>query len=175
MKKIEQTIYEKDQEQKYKEIITSEQRKNFRNKQETIKSVDKNLQKLDSLANESQHTLLKIKAVFPFNFFPDEIIIDETKVSIIRKLFFFSNQIRSVAHEDILNVIVEYHIFFATLGIVDRSFIQQPISINYLKKNDAILARCIIQGIIIAKKEGVDFNMVTVKDLVQKAKRIGEV
>lgn len=162
-------LFENKQKQKRGNTILNDL--NIPNRPETRK----NLQKLDILVNESNRTLLKVKTVFPFNFFPDEIIIDEIKVSIIHNLFFFSNQIRSVAHEDILNVVIEHHIFFATLEIMNRFFVEQPITVRYLRKDDALLARSIIQGIIIAKKEGVDFNMVTVKDLLQKAKKIGEV
>lgn len=138
-------------------------------------SDEQNVRDLDTLVKESQRVLLRINAVFPFNFFPDEVIVDETKVSIIHKIFFYSNSIRSIAHEDIFNVIVEHSLFFATLEIVDRFFVEQPIIIRYLKKDDAILARRLIQGIIIAKKKGINLTELKKDELHRKIELLGEV
>lgn len=118
--------------------------------------------------------MAKIKAVFPFNFFPDEIIIDETKVSVYHRIFFFSKQIVSVDYKDILNVILDHSLFFATLELVGRFFAEQPISVKYLKKKDAILARRVIQGMIIAKKEGIDVSAINIGQLLDKVERVGQ-
>lgn len=131
-------------------------------------------EELDSLATGSARIILDIKAVFPFNFFPDELIIDETKVSVHTKLFFYTKQVRSVVYSDIFNVVIHEGLFFAKLEIIDRYFSEQSIVIEFLKKKDAILARRIIQGMVIAKKEKIDLQALPIKDLIEKLDRIGK-
>lgn len=135
---------------------------------------EKNIRKLTRLSRESEKVIMRLQAVFPFNFFPDEVIIDEAKVSVIHKIFFFSRQIRSIAHEDIFNVVVEHSILFATLEIADRYFIMEPLRIPYLKKDEAIQARKIIQGIIIAKQNGIDLAPLDVNEIRAKIEKLGE-
>ena len=59
---------------------------------------------------------------------------------------------------------------------MDMSFDRrQEIRIPYLRSNDAIRARNIIQGLIIAKKEGIDVSKLTHKELVEKIEDLGNV
>jgi|SRR3990167_8638677 len=129
---------------------------------------------LTKLASESARVILDIKAVFPFNFFPDELMVDETKVSIHTNFFFYNKQVRSIEYSDIFNVVIQEGLFFAKLEIVDRYFSEQSITIEYLKKKDAVLARRIIQGMIIAKKKNIDLRSLPIHELMQKLDRIGQ-
>lgn len=133
------------------------------------------MKKLTSLAQQSERILLVIRSVFPFQLFPDEIILDETKLSVHHKLFFFSKQRLSVEYEDVFNVSVEHSMFFATIKIEDRYFVQRPIIVTYLRKQDAILARRVIQGMILAKRAGVDLQSVKhIHELLEVVERIGK-
>lgn len=129
--------------------------------------------KLDMLARESARVIVDVKAVFPFNFFPDEVILDETKVSVHISYFFWSKEVRSIEYKDIFNVAVQQGLFFAKLEIVDRFFTQSPITINYLFKKDAHKIRRLIQGMMIAQKEQIDIHDMPLKELVAKLERIG--
>ena len=131
-------------------------------------------QKLTTLAKESGRILLDIKAVFPFNFFPDEVILDETKASIHTNFFFYSKEVRSIEYEDIYNVFIQQGLFFAKLEIVDRFFSQQRICVEYLKKAEAIRARRLIQGMMIVKKDNIDLSKLSVEEVVAKLDRIGK-
>lgn len=130
--------------------------------------------KLDDLVAGSSRIILDIHSTFPFDFFPDDVILDETKVTIHSKYFFLTKEVRSVEYTDIFNVIVQQGIFFAKLELVDRFFAHQPIVVNYLQKKDAVLARRIIQGMIIAQKQNVDIRGVPVDELLVKLGRIGK-
>lgn len=134
----------------------------------------RNLDKLDKLVYKSKSVILAIKSVWPFDFFPDEIVMDETKVSIIHRVFFFSNQIRSIEYKDILNVIVEHSIFFASLQIIDRYFQELPVVTRYLKKDEAILAKRVIQGMIIVIKEGIDVHALSIGELLVRVEKVGK-
>ena len=58
--------------------------------------------KLERLITKSQKTLLEVTTVFPFDFFPDRVRIDEIKVDIIS--FEFSSHTTHILQS--LNVIV---------------------------------------------------------------------
>lgn len=130
-------------------------------------------QKLDELVEMCEKPLLKIKTVFPFVIFTNEVIIDIHKVSIIYGNFFASKQIHSVLVKDISDVVVETTPFFATLKIVDIGYTDNTIDINYLKKSDGNLARRVIQGLVMAHKHGIDLTKVDREDLTKKLESLG--
>lgn len=130
-------------------------------------------QKLDELVEMCQKPLLKIKTVFPFVLFTNEVIIDIHKVSIIYGNFFASKQIHSVLIKDISDVVVETTPFFATLKIVDIGYTDNTIDLNYLKRSDGNLARRVIQGLVMAHKHGIDLTKVDREDLTKKLESLG--
>ncbi|MBI4137558.1 hypothetical protein HY469_05855 [Candidatus Roizmanbacteria bacterium] len=130
--------------------------------------------RLKDLMSKSDRIIFKTRSVFPFDLFPDEIIIDETKVSIITHSFFETAQVRSIGFNDIFNVILEYSIFFAKIKVIEVAFLNQPLEVEYLKKSDALRARRIIQGLIIAKKEGIDFGKILPSELVKRTEEVGK-
>ncbi len=129
---------------------------------------------IDTLAQGSHRVLVDIKSVFPFDLFPDAVIIDETKVTIQRNFLFFTGQSQSVNIADILNVVVNHGIFFAKLELFDRYFAEQPISVEYLKKDEAVKARHIIQGLVLVKKDNIDISTLELDNLVMKLGQIGQ-
>ncbi|PIZ65458.1 hypothetical protein COY14_02250 [Candidatus Roizmanbacteria bacterium CG_4_10_14_0_2_um_filter_36_9] len=135
---------------------------------------NKSSKQLDNLTYESKQVILDIKSVFPFDFFQDEIVIDLTKVSIHFHYFFYSKELRSIQFKDIFNVIVQQGLFFASIEIVDKFFSEQPLVVRYLWKKDAIKARRIIQGMMIAQKQNIDIRKIPAKELVRKLEIIGE-
>ncbi|MBI2029739.1 hypothetical protein HYT02_04940 [Candidatus Gottesmanbacteria bacterium] len=139
-----------------------------------FQSQNQEQKKLNNLVLKSERVLFRARTVFPFNFFPDEIIIDESKVSIVTNLFLSSGQIRSVKYEEIYNVIIEYQPFFASLELLDRFFEKRPMRINYLRKNDAEHARRLIQGMMAVTKENIDINKLDMRELIEKLDILGE-
>lgn len=130
--------------------------------------------KLHSLVSRTARVLVKVQAVFPFNFFPDEIILNDTAITHRENRFFYTAQIRSVAYEDVLNVVVEYNLIFGTLEIHDKLSSRQPIIfVHHLTRSDAHRVRRIINGLILAKKEGVDTTAIPSNVLIEKAEELG--
>ncbi len=100
----------------------------------------------DSIQGSSS-TFLKISTVFPFVLFPDDLIIDEDKVTIVRRTFFASEEIHTIPIKDIMDVIVSHNIFFATVYI-KRAFQSDLYQLNYLKKDEAMRARLLILDLV---------------------------
>jgi hypothetical protein len=145
---------------------------------EAIKDVlvqqETNRQKLENLVKKSEQKILEISTVFPFTLFPDRLVITEEKVSVIHQIFFYSEQVRSVLGKDIANVTVQTGIFFATLTILDRYFAEDPISMHFLKKSEALEARRIIQGMIVTGHQGIDITKINIPDIGKKLEVIGK-
>ncbi len=130
-------------------------------------------QKLDKMVEQSRSNLLYIKTAIPFNPFPHKVIVDIHKVTIIYKYFFFSEQVHSVYIKDISDVLIETSWIFSTLKIVDVGFTDNSIDINYLTRGDAVMARKIIQGLIVAHKNGLDLSKYESPDLSKKLEELG--
>lgn len=132
-----------------------------------------NSKKLEEMVRMSEEPLLQIQTVFPFVIFPNEVIVDVNKISIIFRQFFDSKQIHSVLIKDVSDVIVETNPFFATLKIIDIGYTENSIDINYLKKSEGGLARRIIQGLVMIHKHGIDLTKIDRKDLLEKIESLG--
>lgn len=137
------------------------------------KEVRASSEKFETLVEKSAKTLLKIHTVFPFDFFPDTIIVDENKVNIIHREFFFSQDIQSILIHHVKDVVVETSLFFATLKILPDGYNENWVNIPYLKKNDGIRVRRIIAGLLVGFKEGLDMSKVETSNLVGKIEAMG--
>lgn len=138
-----------------------------------ISDILANSKKFEQLANNANRVLLKIRSVFPFDLFPDEITIDPVKVNIVTREFFLSSTIHSIYIKNILDVIVDCSPFFATLKIMYEGFGPNTVNVKFLKKDEAQKARRIIQGLAVAAKEGVDLTKLKTEDIISKAENIG--
>lgn len=133
----------------------------------------KNLNKFDLLLTGSNKALLKMRSVFPFDLFPDEITVDPMKVNIVSREFFFSATTHTIHVKNILDVSVDCSPFFATLKIMYQGFGPNTVDVKYLKKREAQKARRIIQGLALAAREGVDFSKLDTEELINKVESLG--
>lgn len=110
--------------------------------------------KLVKKSNRIQHetSIIDIKTVFPFKIFPDRIIIDEKKVNIIRMIFFYSYYSSTIPIENIQEVTVESNPFFGSLVISEKWEPGKYLKIKYLKRQEAIDAKSVIQELMIEQQ-----------------------
>ena len=73
----------------------------------------------------------------------------------------------------IREVFVETSPWFATLKIVGKDFNGKSVKISFLKRDDALKAKKIIQGLSIGVKEGVDFSQIQKDSLSEKLEDLG--
>jgi hypothetical protein len=145
-----------------------EEKKEIARKQQVVK------EKIENLAKQQELFLFKANSFFPFDLFPDTLLVDATKVTIISKEFFATEQINVVHIKDIFRAEVETSLFLANLII---TFIHVPLRermflrIDKLKRADALKAKSIIDGLVLATAQGVDLSVLRyeeVMDLLQK-------
>jgi hypothetical protein len=131
------------------------------------------VERLDKLVEQSNRVLLQCQTVFPFDIFPDTLIVDERKVNIIYKEFFLSENVHSVLIENIQDVQIEAGALFAKLTVIPSLYPDTMVSVEYLRKNDAFEARRLIQGIIACKREGIDLSKLDLPEIVDKIRAVG--
>lgn len=132
-------------------------------------------QRFDNLVNRSAQALFEIKSVFPFDFFPNTLTVDIDKITVKFKQFFSSVEIRSINISNIAQVYVDSGPLFATMYVADQVIVDESsrMRIPYLRKDEAMKARRIIQGLIIAKKSEIDLNNIHDEDMIEKVEELG--
>lgn len=117
--------------------------------------------KVQALAWNTQKDLLTISTVFPFDFFPDELIIDALKVTHIHREFFLNEEITGMLIENIRHVSISSGPIFSTLTIADNVFEPHTIIMKPILKHYAKKAHAILQGLLLSKKENIDTTRIT--------------
>ncbi|HRN70543.1 MAG TPA: hypothetical protein PLS49_05145 [Candidatus Woesebacteria bacterium] len=131
------------------------------------------IMELEKTAEAADRVLFKTKTIFPFDLFPDELIIDENKIDIISGLFFDSKDVFSIPISNISGVNSSFDLFFGQLRIEAWGLNKNPEPIRFLNKTDAAKARRIISGLILANKNEIDLKSIPEKVVRNKLERIG--
>lgn len=154
---------------------TSEQTSEEKGLAEAIKNhavkIEKNRQTVEDMVGNSNRILLKVSSVFPWDLFPNSIIVEETRLTIIHRQL-FSSQVHSVNIKDISNIFIDTSILFAQLTIVSDTYIENQIIINRLWKKEAILIRRLIEGLRMFVAKDIDTTAYKVEELVNKLKEL---
>jgi hypothetical protein len=133
--------------------------------------VENDKHKLDMLLRKSNRSIISISSVFPWNFFSDTINVEESRVTFnFRQLF--ASQSQSVDIKDISNVFIQSGVFFSTLQVVSRTFTQNDIKINFLRKYEAIQTREVIEGLRTFAFHDIDTSNYEINELTRKLKEL---
>jgi len=130
------------------------------------KLLDENL--VAGLVEKSNRILASVTSVFPFDFFPNTVNVEEGRITVIVRDFFLSSQVHSVDIKDISNVFINLAPFFAQLVIVSKTFARNQIKIKFLKKGEAIFARRMIEGLRVFESKQIDTSVYSKEELVNK-------
>lgn len=138
-------------------------------------SKDKNVRKLDDLSSATGNRLYKLSSVFPFDLFPDDIVIEQKQVVIVQRNFFYSSEQFQISIKDILAPVIESNFFFSKLKLElgAGGFKQNPPSISHLKKEEARKARRIIMGLVVANKENIELSGMDHNEMLRKIEKVG--
>lgn len=130
-------------------------------------------QKLKAVVRESHTILAKAKAVFPFQLFPDRVNIDRHKLTIVHKQFFGVEQTASVPIENIKNVEADFGPFFGSITITSDLFVNNTQKVHFLWRDDAKKIQKLVQGAVVAQREGIDLNKIEIKQLTKMLVDLG--
>lgn len=126
---------------------------------------------VSGLIKKSNRILVSISThKIPFDFFPDTINVEEGRVTIIIREFFYSCQVHSVDIKDISNVFINTSPLRAQLVIVSKTFTENDIRIKNLRIKQAIYVRRIIEGLRTFETNQIDTSVYSKPDLIDKLK-----
>lgn len=129
---------------------------------------------LQQVVQQSHEVLCSANTVFPVKLFPDTVFVDRTKVTIIRRNFFWSSDVMSIRIEDVLNVSASVGPLFGSLTIASRVMSTvDHFRINHFWRNDAINLKHVIQGYVIAQHNHLDTKHLSKDELVKTLVEIG--
>lgn len=119
-----------------------------------------NKEEVKKLAKDTNKTVARASAVFPLQLFPDTITVDQNKIDIVHRQFFWSKQLFTIFLEDLTNVTISVGPFFATMKFEVRGFEENPAPVTFLWKGDAINLHRNIVGLAAAKRKEIDIGSV---------------
>lgn len=159
-------------EQKEKKVEKNQKNKLISEKQGQRIENGKEKEKLEKLLKETKIDLLDISNFFPFDLFPDHLIISLNRISLVNKIFWVSGEIRTIPIAEIRDVIVDTSLFFATLNIITSG--GELVKMKYIKKKEAAHAKRLLKGLMTAYREDIDLTKITDRDLNKKIEELGK-
>jgi len=123
--------------------------------------------------NQESEVLCRVWSVFPFDFFPDEIVVEKSKVSFIKHFFFGTQEILTVSIHDVQAVNVETSPFFSSIKLLNRTPMIPEISIDNLRTSDAMKLQAVVQGLLIARKEDINVNDLPPDQTLRQVRKLG--
>jgi hypothetical protein len=130
---------------------------------------------LKRMIRRSNDVLASATTVFPFDLFPDSIVVDRTKVTITKRNFFWSEQVMSIRIEDVLNVSVASGPFFGALTIASRVMsTEDHFTTRFFWRKDAAHLKHIIQGYVIARHNRIDTKHLSRDNLIKTLEELGQ-
>ncbi len=135
---------------------------------------ERRMKELNNLVAKSNEVLATANTVFPFDLFPDTVTLDRTKVTIIKRSFFWSAEVISIRIEDILNVTTGVGPFFGSLTIASRVMSSvDHFTTNYFWRKDAIRLKHIVQGYVIAHHNKIEVSHLSQQDMIKTLSELG--
>jgi hypothetical protein len=132
------------------------------------------IEELKAMVKKSHQVLASVRTVFPVTLFPNSIVLDRSKITIIERNFFWSAKAVSIQVEDVLNVSNSVGPIFGSLTIASRVMSSvDHFQINYLWRGDAIFLKHIIQGYVIAKHSKIDTSNLSRAEMIETLSELG--
>lgn len=129
---------------------------------------------LDTLIEEDTQVIFQTSTVFPFDFFPKQVVVYLNRIDIVNKIFFFTNEVQSILVKDIYTVHAQSNPFFGSISIVNRQITIPEVSISKLSASDTARLRKIIQGLIMASEHDATLRSLNPQELLPKLEELGE-
>ena len=137
-------------------------------------TVDSASNDLEKMINQSHEVLAEASTVFPVTLFPDTVIVDRTKVTIIKRDLFWSSDTMTFRIEDVLNAEVTTGPLFGSLIIASRVMsTTDHFRIDHFWRKDAVYLKRIIQGYVIAQHNKIDVAHLSKDELVRTLNELG--
>jgi len=128
---------------------------------------------LEKLEKVTRKEIFVANCVFPFDFFPDKIIIDLNTVTVIKR-YLLSRYVFPLHIEDIKTVRDNWGPFFASLEIEASGFKKNPPKLKFLQHKDATRARMYINALMDLNRQGIDIEKLSKDEIIKKLEEISK-
>ncbi len=124
-------------------------------------------------AHEASRELMRLTAVWPFDFFPNELIIEEKRLIVNERIFFWSNNVTTMMINDIASANLSTSLLFASFQFVD-TYGNKTTLIKWLKIREATKAKELIDGLIFKSKAKIDIAEENEDERMKALEELGE-
>lgn len=128
---------------------------------------DEDRQIVSDLIAKSNRCIISISSLFPWDFFPNTINVEESRVTFTFRQF-LASQSRSVEIKDISSVFIESSLFFATIQVISNNYVENEIKVSYLNRKKAYVVHRVIEGLRIFKEHHINTSNYEIDELVAK-------
>lgn len=151
--------------------LQTEEEKAERQSFEESADLEKSQERLEKLVESTNQFCFSIKTHKLIDFFPNYLIIDIHKVTMITQ-HLLSKDLLSIPVKDLNKVEVYNDFWAASMELVNGSQ-TTTISINWLKKDEARQAQAILQGLMIANKNALHIEDFPPEQILDKLLVLG--
>lgn len=128
---------------------------------------------LHQVVQDAHTVLYTISSLFPFDLFPDKLIIRISHIDIMANVFLWSGSTQRILITNIRQVTLFENPFFAAIELTVKGLPEIVVTIKFLKKHEAIRAKRIMTGLIECYENNVDFTKYSMVELVNYIEDIG--
>ncbi len=132
------------------------------------------IDKIAKIKENIHPPLLKVSSIFPFHLFPDKLIIDREKISLIRRHSLLNKKVFPILISDLKTVTLNTSLLFGSLQFEIAGYETNPEPLIFLPKRKAVKAKRIIEALIIFKSKNIDVSKISNKKLINKCLSIGK-
>lgn len=126
--------------------------------------------------NDGNEFLYKFKSLFPFELFPDEVILDKLKITIIQREAIIYKRVTTIPLTGTVNVQISRGILTSQISIIETSTLkQEEVIIKHVLNSDAARFHQIVEGIVIGMRQGINFIEMNKDETLTSAKKWGAV
>jgi hypothetical protein len=130
------------------------------------------IKELDKLVKTAGRVIYQTQSIFPFQLFPDKIIIDENKITVIRQSFLIKREY-PIGYDKLVTVKTNRVGGLSSLEFEVERFAQDPRPITHLKPNDADTAKKYIIGLMQVAESGIDLSALNLDEIKKRLEEIG--
>jgi hypothetical protein len=106
--------------------------------------------------------------------FPDTLVLDRAKLTVVKRSFFSSAELMSLRIEDVSNVTATIGPFLGVVQVTSRVMNTGPYEIGKFWRHDALRIKRITQGYVIALQRNIDCSALPTNELVYMLDKLGE-
>ena len=129
---------------------------------------------LEEVLERSNQVIARATSIFPLTLFPDTVILDRTKLTVIKRNFFLSEDVMSIRIEDILNVSTTIGPIFGSITIATRVMSSTDhFTIRNFFREDVMRLSHMIQGYVIARHNNIECDHLSYDELVHTLQELG--